>query len=686
MATKMNLSFAGCGFLGIYHVGVAVCFKKYAPHLLLHRISGASAGSLAACCLLCDMPLGEMTSDFFRVVNEARSHSLGPFSPRFNIQTCLLEGLQKFLPPDAHERVNGKLHISLTRVYDGKNVIVSQFNSREDLLQALLCACFIPVFSGILPPRFHGVRYMDGAFSDNLPTLDENTVTVSPFCGESDICPRDNSSQMFHVNWANTSIELSKQNMNRFGRILFPPRPEILSSFCQQGFDDALNFLHRNNLISCTRCLSVQSTFSLADQPTQLEDQLLEEYDPECSECKECNEHRQNALDGSMPDTVLTVFQTYIEEANKGLMNWVFRHRGARLLKALSLPATLPADIMVATLSKLLVATPTIGSQLWSVSKFALKTLNAILQRIRREHQVLHDTMLTSVMNLLQTVQLPSIQMTASLECKVAFTEYSGWGAKLVGTRTKRLSHRASVGSLVDVRVDGGNELVVIPGGGALVTAESELVEIREFGRTDREGGDEDHPDHPDHPDYDTFDHILQATSHHEAMYAYYYLDADNKVKVTEIFDMTDDGSPALQTVQEREVNQQLEYDNDWETTQPDFLYTETYDRDGLMDLDELIEPCLYPNQHPHMHHYRHLHHHYGHHLEQNHSLDPVATSTALQQWQQLQIEELPSDDTGSIDDTLYLQPEADQQQALLSEATTLLLSKPPAAYSIVEM
>lgn len=55
----MNLSFAGCGFLGIYHVGVAVCFKKYAPHLLLEKISGASAGALAACCLLCDMPLGE---------------------------------------------------------------------------------------------------------------------------------------------------------------------------------------------------------------------------------------------------------------------------------------------------------------------------------------------------------------------------------------------------------------------------------------------------------------------------------------------------------------------------------------------------------------------------------------------------------------------------------------------------
>ncbi|XP_058466580.1 1-acylglycerol-3-phosphate O-acyltransferase Pnpla3-like isoform X2 [Malaya genurostris] len=538
MAAKMNLSFAGCGFLGIYHVGVAVCFKKYAPHLLLHRISGASAGALAACCLLCDMPLGEMTSDFFRVVNEARSHSLGPFSPRFNIQTCLLEGLQKFLPSDAHERVNGKLHISLTRVYDGKNVIVSQFNSREDLLQALLCACFIPVFSGILPPRFHGVRYMDGAFSDNLPTLDENTVTVSPFCGESDICPRDNSSQMFHVNWANTSIELSKQNINRFGRILFPPKPEILSSFCQQGFDDALNFLHRNNLISCTRCLSVQSTFCVSDQPKQLEEHLLEEYDPECSECKECTQYRQNAIGGSMPDTVLTVFQTYMDQANKGLINWVFRHRGAKLLKALSLPATLPADIVCATLTKLMVATPAIGSQLWSVSQFALKTLNSILIRMPWGHQ-----------------------LSANLQCKIAYTEYSTTGSQFIASRGQHSSHRG--GSLLDIRVENGNELV------SVITGENnnELIEQHHHHHQHLKGHDEVHDE--DHPDYDSFNHILQAISHHDAMYAYYYMDDNNEVKVTEIFDMTEDASPAIQTAQEREFNQQLEFDSDWETTQP---------------------------------------------------------------------------------------------------------------------
>lgn len=83
------------------------------------------------------------------------------------------------------------------------------------------------------------------------------------------------------MNWANTSIELSRQNINRFVRILFPPKPEVLSNMCQQGFDDALQFLHRNNLISCTRCLAVQSTFVVQEPIPE-----AQEYDPDCTECQ----------------------------------------------------------------------------------------------------------------------------------------------------------------------------------------------------------------------------------------------------------------------------------------------------------------------------------------------------------------------------------------------------------------
>ncbi|KAL1110172.1 hypothetical protein AAG570_008249 [Ranatra chinensis] len=360
----MNLSFAGCGFLGIYHVGVAVCFKKYAPHLLLNKISGASAGAIAACCLLCDLPIGEVASDMLSLIREARLRTLGPFSPSFNVQEFLLDRLRKVLPEDAHLRVNGKLHVSLTRVYDGKNVIVSHFTSKEDLLQALLASAFVPVFSGFVPPRFHGERYMDGGFSDNLPTLDENTITVSPFCGETDICPRDFSSQLFHVNLANTSIELSKQNIYRFARILWPPKPEVLSNMCKQGFDDALRFLHRNNLINCTRCLAVQSTFIVSETVEE-----CFEYDPQCQECKL---HRQEALVANLPDTVMRVFQDAIDSANKGLYNWMLSHQGVKLITLLSLPYTVPADFAYATLKKLQRLAPHMGSSLIVMSKFFL--------------------------------------------------------------------------------------------------------------------------------------------------------------------------------------------------------------------------------------------------------------------------------------------------------------------------
>lgn len=68
--------------------------------------------------------------------------------------------------------------------------------------------------------------------------------------------------------------------------------------------------------------------------------------------------------------------------------------------------------------------------------------------------------------------------------------------------------------------------------------------------------------------DDDTFEHIWKVTSHHEAVMAFYYMDEDNKVKVTEIFDVTDSDSPFVQSSQERETNMELQFDDDeWEPT-----------------------------------------------------------------------------------------------------------------------
>lgn len=60
-----------------------------------------------------------------------------------------------------------------------------------------MCSSFIPFYCGWQPPLYRGEAYCDGGLSNNQPIYDVNTLTVSPFSGESDICPSDDDSARF---------------------------------------------------------------------------------------------------------------------------------------------------------------------------------------------------------------------------------------------------------------------------------------------------------------------------------------------------------------------------------------------------------------------------------------------------------------------------------------------------------
>ncbi|KAH0616399.1 hypothetical protein JD844_027459 [Phrynosoma platyrhinos] len=160
------------------------------------------------------------------------------------------DGLYKNLPENTHQLISGKLRISLTRVSDGKNVLVSNFNSKEEVVQALLCSSFVPIYCGLIPPSFRGVRYVDGGISDNLPQYNsKNTITISPFSGECDICPKGNSANFHEMNLTNTSIQFSLGNIYRLTQALFPPEPKVLGEICEQGYSDALRYLRENDIL-----------------------------------------------------------------------------------------------------------------------------------------------------------------------------------------------------------------------------------------------------------------------------------------------------------------------------------------------------------------------------------------------------------------------------------------------------
>ncbi|NXP34110.1 PLPL2 protein, partial [Leiothrix lutea] len=239
-----NISFAGCGFLGVYHIGVASCLQEHAPFLVANakKVYGASAGALTATALVSGACLGEAGASIIRVSKEARKRFLGPLHPSFNMVKTIRMLLSKTLPDNSHEVAAGRLGISLTRVSDGENVILSDFNSKEELIQACICSTFIPVYCGLIPPTLRGVKYR--TFSDKrVPVKSKTQVPCAPLSHHSKWIPsvsQENSSEasiVVGVCSASFHMELSFLC------------PQVLRDMCKQGYRDALHFLKKNGLL-----------------------------------------------------------------------------------------------------------------------------------------------------------------------------------------------------------------------------------------------------------------------------------------------------------------------------------------------------------------------------------------------------------------------------------------------------
>lgn len=629
---KMNLSFAGCGFLGIYHVGVASCFREYAPHVLVDKIAGASVGSIAACALICKVPMGEVTTSILRVAVKARSRALGPLHPTFALNELIREGLESLLPENAHILCSGRLFISVTRYPDRENILLSQFNSREELVQAVLCSCFIPLYSGIMLPKFRGTCYFDGGFSNNLPVLDENTITISPFAGEQDICPQDNCCSVLQFTLSNTSIAVSPTNMFRVYSILFPPDPEILSKMCQQGFDDGLKYLQRHQIIACTRCLAVQSSLTFCETDgNDLEGNASSESDNEHTfdDCAECRYKRKMALIDSLPESVVKAIQDACDQVNKGVINWLFRHRSMKLLSWLGLPYVLPVDISIIIFCKIWQMMPMFQKELRAKFKAVLALIKSLLKIIDSNKHLCYATFSCQLaitefdyteesITPSYSTPTPPVIIAPQETCKLAAepqvaTEhvenppadssaqhlniplqnvpadgrpsqrksYAGFASAPTVQSTSTPRRKSMVEMYQPERIvrnmkfnftmDVTPSVVVNNKKKHMIQAlktlgEDNECDVLEFTNQALNWEREciNHCQNDMEPEKaETLGQILECTSN-EAFMAYYYVDKNKTLKVTEIYNVDDADTSAVLSPEEREVNQNLQWDSDW--------------------------------------------------------------------------------------------------------------------------
>ncbi|XP_004867411.1 patatin-like phospholipase domain-containing protein 4 isoform X3 [Heterocephalus glaber] len=226
---NINLSFAACGFLGIYHLGAAAAFCRHGKNLLkdVKAFAGASAGSLVASVLLtAPEKIQECNQFTYKLAAETRRQTLGAVTPGYDFMARLRSGMELILPSNAHVLAQNRLHVSITNTKTRENYLVSNFSSREDLIK----------------------KWVDGGLTNSLPILPVGrTVTISPFCGRLDISPQDRGQLDLYMNIANQDIMLSLANLVRLNQALFPPSKRKMESLYRCGFNDTVKFLQKEN-------------------------------------------------------------------------------------------------------------------------------------------------------------------------------------------------------------------------------------------------------------------------------------------------------------------------------------------------------------------------------------------------------------------------------------------------------
>jgi hypothetical protein len=183
-----SITFMGGGQLWMFAIGVGhYVYENYDIDKI--KFLASSSGAFAAVPLACGLdPYDWCKKDWGKCIGHFNSRTLGCL---FDSKKFYMQLWDEYLPEDAHIKVSGKLFLSVTLFPSMKNLVISDFESREKLMQTIVASLCLPfAFIRDFPVYVNGVGYcIDGGFSNDSPCLDSYTVTASALHHEADIKP-----------------------------------------------------------------------------------------------------------------------------------------------------------------------------------------------------------------------------------------------------------------------------------------------------------------------------------------------------------------------------------------------------------------------------------------------------------------------------------------------------------------
>jgi len=179
---KHAVSFSAAGLLFPYHVGVAEALVEDGVIREETYFGGCSAGAIVSALYLCGMPWEEQIIFTKRIYEDLRENGYW-----LRLASCLRSLLDEVLPEDCHERCSGRMVVALTEwrmlPRPPRAKLISDFESKEDLLDALIATTYTPLYAGPdMGVPFREARWhSDGALLNFVaPTGAEEEVVVVP--------------------------------------------------------------------------------------------------------------------------------------------------------------------------------------------------------------------------------------------------------------------------------------------------------------------------------------------------------------------------------------------------------------------------------------------------------------------------------------------------------------------------
>jgi hypothetical protein len=218
---ELSFSFSGKSLNPSYEIGAAKCFKDYINPTVLNASTfvGSSTGAVIATAMALDLDLDTLQKALCEISMASNRRIFGSFSVRSRL---IREFLNDYIPEDFSLLPN-QLCILVTSLPSMKAYMKKRFMSKEELIDTLMASLYIPLMYET-PITDSKRMYFSGNFSDDLPILDDMTITVSSTSNCANVSPTDDGSSLLDyvgLNWTQ----------------------ETYSSHSMSGFIDALKYL-----------------------------------------------------------------------------------------------------------------------------------------------------------------------------------------------------------------------------------------------------------------------------------------------------------------------------------------------------------------------------------------------------------------------------------------------------------